>query len=187
MRKRRENTPISADDKEFFQSFYEANIKYIYYIAKSYTDSPSDCDDIVQDSLIRLLNNISKIRGLSRCASIKYIVLTIRSAFLDNEKRKHGVNSMYLDDDTLEMLIKADLLIANTMPDITTKLEVEKLKKSLSFRDWIVLEGKYVQGYSQEELAKMIGVSPDSIRMILCRAREKARIILQQDMKGGDE
>ena len=33
----------------------------------------------------------------------------------------------------------------------------------------------------------MIGVSPDSIRMILSRAKKKARKILRPDIEGGEE
>lgn len=186
MGRQKETKSISSDDKAFFHSFYEENRKYLYYIANNYAASVTDCDDIVQDTLVRLLKNISKLRSLNRCATAKYIVLTVRSAFLDSEKRKHGSNAIFLDDETLETLIKADILIADSIPDISARLEVQQLKAELPPRDWLVLEGKYVQGYSQEELADMIGVSPDSIRMILCRAREKARRILRKDLKGGD-
>ena len=187
MRKCKDHAPISPSDNVFFQHFYESNIKYMYYIARRYTQIPSDCEDIVQDALVRLIKNISKIKALNRCAIAQYIVLTIRSAFLDNEKSKHGSKVIFLDDNTLEALIKADILIAEGMPDISARLEVQQLKKELPPRDWLILEGKYILGYSHEELARMIGVNPDSIRMILCRARERARKILRQEQKGGDE
>lgn len=187
MRRQKETMPISYSDKAFFHSFYEENKKYLYYIASNYAASRADCDDIVQDTLVRLIRNISKLKELNRCATAKYIVLTVRSAFLDTEKRKHGSNAIFLNDETLEALIKADILIADSMPDISARLEVQRLKEELPPRDWLVLEGKYIQGYSQEELSRMIGVNPDSIRMILCRARERARKILWQEQKGGDE
>ena len=185
MKTSREHTPISLDDRKFFQDFYESNIKFMYYTAKNYASAPSDQEDIVQDALMRLMRNIPKLRELSPTAAAKYIVLTLRSAFLDNERRKHGGSPISLDDAALEALIRADLLIADSMPDLSARLEVEQLRRELPTRDWLVLEGKYVLGYSQEELAAQIGVSPDSIRMILCRAREKARKILRQEQKGG--
>lgn len=187
MRRSKEICPISISDKVFFQQFYEDNIRFMYYIARQYTSSQSDCEDIVQDATVRLLNNISTLRKINGCKTAKYIVLTIRTAFLDSEKRRHGDKTLFLDDDTLEALIKAEVLVANSMPDIATRIEVEQLKHSLPPRDWLVLEGKYILGYSQEELGRIIGVAPDSIRMILSRARENARNILQRDTKiGGD-
>lgn len=187
MRKPKEMTPISPDDQQFFLRFYEENSRFMYYIAGKYTTSQADCEDIVQEALLRLMRNISKLKGLNRCTTAKYIVLTIRSVFLDVEKDKKGSHSIFLDDNALETLIRADILITDGIPHLSARLEVEQLRKSLPPRDWLVLEGKYILGYTQEELGKMAGVSPDSIRMILCRARSKAREILRQDLKGGDE
>ena len=52
-------------------------------------------------------------------------------------------------------------------------------------RDWDILFGKYIMGYSDKELAVQRGCSQDSIRMALTRARRNARKLL--DEKGGDE
>ena len=187
MRTRKEIRPIAANDSAFFQEFYQDYKNFMFYIARKYAPSQADCEDIVQEAIIRLLNNISTLKKLNHSKTAKYIILTIRAAFLDIERRKHGDKAIFLNDETLETLIKADLLITDSMPDLSARLEVERLKKELPARDWLVLEGKYCLGYTQEELGQMIGVAPDSIRMILCRAKEKARKILQQDLKGGDE
>lgn len=178
MRKRKEIVPISSSDKIFFEQFYNSNKRFLFYTAKKYTHSHSECEDIVQETIVRLLNNISTLRELSGSKIHKYIVLTVRAAFLDLEKRKHGDLAIFLDDETLEALINAELTSPAHMPNIAAKMEVERLKEKLPSRDWIVLEGKYILGYSQDELGRLIGVAPDSIRMILCRSKERARKIL---------
>ena len=183
MRRRKDIVPITAEEKDLFLQFYESNKKFIYYIAGKYTSTQMDCEDLVQDSIVRLLKNISTIRQLGRCETAKYIVLTVRAAFIDNEKRRHHISTVYLDDEFLESLIKAERLIADDIPDIEARMDVELLKKALPPRDWLVLEGKYMLGYSQEELGSMLGVSPDSVRMILWRAKERARKILHQEIK----
>lgn len=187
MRGRKKTEPLSLDDKAFFHSFYEENKNFMFYIARKYASSQTDCEDIVQEASVRLINNIPSLRELSKNKIAKYIALTIRSVFMDNEKRKHGDKTIFLDDEMLEALIKAEVLIADGIPDISARMEVELLKQSLAPRDWIVLEGKYLLGYTQEELGPKLGVSPDSVRMILFRARENARKILQREVKvGGD-
>ena len=55
----------------------------------------------------------------------------------------------------------------------------------MGFREWILLEGKYILGYTHEELGALIGVAPNSVRMILCRAKEKARSILSNGRRRG--
>ena len=185
MRKRKKLIPLSLDDKDFFHSFYEEYKNFMFYIARKYVSSQEDCEDIVQEATIRLINNIPSLRELTKNKTAKYIALTIRSVFMDNEKRKHGDQTLLLNDETLEKLIKAEVMIADSMPDLSARLEVELLKQSLDPRDWMVLEGKYFMGYTQEELAPKLGVSPDSVRMVLSRARENARKILQREVKIG--
>lgn len=187
MRKSKAASPISTSDQAFFQKFYEDNKKFMYYIAGQYTSSQADREDIVQDAIVRLIKNISTLRKLDGCKIAKYIVLTIRAAFLDNERRKHGSITLFLDDATLEALIKAEVIISGNITDIDNRLEVDWLKQRLAPRDWLVLEGKYIMGYSSEELGRMLGVAPDSVRMILSRAKKNARNILQRDMRIGGE
>lgn len=157
----------------------------MFYAARKYASTQADCEDIVQDSVLRLMGNIPTLKQLNRAKTAKYIVLTVRTAFLDSEKRKHGEDAVYLDDAAIEALLKSDILTTDSMSGVSDRLEVARLRQSLSPRDWLVLEGKYIQGLSQEELAAQIGVSPDSVRMILSRAREKARKILSSDVEIG--
>lgn len=174
---RKEILPISLDDKRFFEELYEEYKNFMFYSARKYVSNQSECEDIVQDTLERLLRNISTIRELSGCGLRKYIVLTIRASYLDGEKRRQDI-PIYLDDATIEVLVKEEMIVPKDWYDFTSVFDVERLKRELPKRDWFVLEGKYIMGYSQTELGKMIGVSPNSIRMIICRARRKARQIL---------
>ena len=127
------------------------------------------------------MTNVSSLKGLSSGAAAKYIALTVRTAYLDWAKRKSRQQEIPTDHLVLEQLLEQDSLSAGS----PAAGELQALKDSLSSRDWLVLEGKYILGYSQEELGNLIGVTPDSIRMILHRARIKARNILLHD-KGGD-
>lgn len=171
-------SPISMDDKQFFEKVYEEYKNFMFYIARRYVNSQEECEDIVQDSVERLLRNVSILRDMPSCGLRKYIVLTIRASYLDSKKRSHGDIPIYLNDTAIEVLVKEDCISPGDWYDLSSLFDVERLKKELPKRDWFVLEGKYIMGYSQTELGKMIGVSPDSIRMIICRAKKKARQIL---------
>lgn len=175
---RRRLRPLSSQDKAFFQGFYETYKGFLFYAARQY--APDDCEDIVQDSIVRLMGNVDRLRELSPGSTAKYIALTVRSAYLDAEKRKSRQQEIPTENSILEVLIAQDPMPSG-QPSSAVLME---LKQSLSAKDWLLLEGKYIQGYSQEELGRLIGVSPDSIRMILHRARRKARTILLSDDGG---
>lgn len=178
MAARKEISPISLDDRQFFEEFYEEYKNFMFYSARQYVNSQTECEDIVQDAVERLLRNIATIREIPGCGLRKYIVLTVKASYLDSEKRRHGDIPIYLDDAVIEALVKEEIIAPKDWYDFSSVFDVERLKRELPKRDWFVLEGKYLMGYSQTELGKMIGVSPNSIRMIICRARRKARQIL---------
>lgn len=176
--------PLSSEDSVFFQEFYEENKGFLYYIARQYASC--ECDDLIQEALLRLMRSTERLRLLNRQQAAKYIALTVRSVYLDMLKKQTGSRTVSLDDPVLELLQSQASREQNPLTDeVALKLEVSELKASLDSRDWQVLEGKYILGYDQRELSRRIGVSPDSIRMILSRARKKARSILLSGEENG--
>lgn len=176
---KQQKLPISPDDKDFFQHFYEEYKGFLFYTASQYAQTPADCEDIVQDAVIRLMCNADSIRDLNKHKSAKYIALTVRSAYLDLLKRRHTNQEISLEESVIEALLEKDAALADSTADL--RIELIYLKQSLSAKEWMLLEGKYLMGYDQEELSKMLGISPDSVRMTLCRVRSKARSILLSD------
>ena len=176
---RQPKIPISPEDKVFFQSFYEEYKGFLYYIAAQYAPTNADCEDIVQDALVRLMCNIGSIRDLSKHKAAKYIALTVRSACLDFLRHRHNSHEVPLEESVIEALLEKEA--GWTDPAADLRMELLNLKQSLTPREWMLLEGKYILGYDQEELSGMLGISPDSVRMTLSRVRAKARTVLLPD------
>ena len=183
MRKKEPLLPQSPDDQAFFQNFYHEYRDLMLYAAKRYASTPEDCEDLVQDSLLRLMKNISTLRELSGCKIANYIVLTIRTQFIDQLRRKQSPATADLYGSMLEQCLNEDAWNTDTETDMLNRLEIQSVMERLPVTDRIVLEGWYIMGYSQEELAAQLGCKPDSIRMALSRARKKARALLDADGK----
>lgn len=171
--------PISPEDKAFFHSFYEEYKGFLFYMANQYASIETDCEDVVQDALVRLMCNTESIRNLNKQKTAKYIALTVRSAYLDLLKRRHGGLEIPLEESVMEAVLEKEAAWSD--PSAELRMELLNLKESLTPKEWMLLEAKYIQGFDQEELSRMIGVSPDSIRMTLSRVRAKARNILLSD------
>lgn len=186
MPKPKELVPVTPGDRTFFLEFYEQYKHFLYFLAGKYTTDPTRREDLVQDSLVRLLKNMESLKKLEGSRMHKYLAMTVRTAFLDSERIRNSLVTLSLEDETLELLMRADLL-GSCDPDVSARLDVEKLRKDLPYRDWLLLEGKYIMGYDQEELGQLLGITPDSVRMVLTRAREKARKILRRNESGGEE
>ena len=177
--------PILASDRAFIQQLYEEYKNLMLYTAAKYTDDPRDREDIVQEALCRLMKNISALRCVPCCNLKRYIVLTIRAVFLDMQKKRDAA-VLPLEDEMLEKVLCRELLREDGISKLSAKLDVLQLKRELPARDWVLLEGKYIQELPDTLLGQLVGVSAGSVRMLLSRARKQAReILLGSAEKGG--
>lgn len=173
------NIMLTPEDKEFFQRFYEDHIGLIAYFARRYSLGESDCDDLIQDVVLRLLRRIPSLRNIQGNPGkiAYYIRSTVQSAFIDHFWEDKNRINLSCPNEILDTIIE-ERLAAQRMPFDNSYWDVQLLKQKLPERDWLLLEGKHIIGYTDEELAKLYGCSKDSIRMALSRARKRARYIL---------
>jgi len=177
----------SPSEYEFFLKFYEEYKNLIYHIAKQYESQVCSADDLTHDVVLRLMNYIPNLMKISDSKNqiASYIALTVKSVCVDRVRACSAEPYVLLPTEMLEAIYEdtPDRLVA---PDLSSaQWDVELLKKRLPQRDWDMLSGKYIIGYSDKELAAHFGCSQDSIRMALTRARRHARKLLEAE--GGDQ
>ena len=80
----------SVDDRAFMTQVYEDFWRLMFSAASGYCNQPADREDLVQESLIRLIGHVDTLRTLSRSALASYIVVTVKNTCftkLAREKR----------------------------------------------------------------------------------------------------
>ena len=80
-----------ADDPreaEFMIWLYHEFKPLMFATAKKYVSNPQDCEDVVQDSLERLVKKISLLRQKERCVLACYVVLTVRNTSINHLKKQ---------------------------------------------------------------------------------------------------
>lgn len=175
MKKKSKLIPLTETEREFFTAFYESNKGFLLYISGKYYPSDQERDDLVQESLMRLLRNTHVLRRLNRGQSAKYIALTVKTVYLDMERRRCGSGSLLPCADALLVLQERE-----EEEQALNAQVIQKLKEELTMREWTALEGKYILGCSHEELGQMLDISADTMRSLVSRARKRARKILYE-------
>lgn len=186
MPKRQDSLGLS--DEKFFNEFYARNQRLIFYFAKRYTANSADREDLAHDVVIRLMNRVPSLRALEGHPGKEsyYICTTTQSAFIDRYRQDSKIKHIPYPEEMLDSLIE-ERLYAQRTPFDSVYWDVQLLKEKLPTRDWSLLEGKYIVGYSDEELSKFFKCSKDSIRMALSRARKKARkLIFESNSESGE-
>ena len=78
------NTYIDdPDDKSYMIWLYEEFHRLMFSTARKYTSNQTDCEDIVQNALVGLMQKISKLRQFDRCILTAYIVSTVSNAAIN--------------------------------------------------------------------------------------------------------
>lgn len=171
-----ENTSI--DDQSFFTTLYFKYESIMYSTARNYIyNHPQAAEDIVQDSVEKLIKKIPTLRTLNSCTLPAYIVYTVRNTALNYLRRESLKNSYFISEQ--------DTLFEFSDDDLDTNPESAYLRAEFSNETWkclselpekylILLKGKYVLSLDDRELAEIIGCKPSSVRMYLTRARRSA-------------
>lgn len=171
----------NPDDRRFMENLYLDFERLMFSTAQKYNLSLPDQRDVVQDSLEKLIKKVATLRPMKRCTLSCYIVYTIRSTSIDflRTQKRLASKSVSIDaQDYTELEATApsleDLIISGERQTL-----LPKLWPCLPEEDRILLEGKYLWGYTDAELAFQLNCQPNSIRMKLTRARRRALAYLE--------
>ncbi|MBR2889091.1 MAG: sigma-70 family RNA polymerase sigma factor [Oscillospiraceae bacterium] len=185
MQVRRKTVPLTPEDVVFFDRFFAANKSLMAHFAARVCFDASKHEDLVQDVAERLMRQIPTLRAIEDEPGkvAYYIYAATQSAFID----KYRVNSTESETMSHEDLgpLPDPMSLMHRAPLADAYWDVQQLRQKLAERDWQLLEGKYIIGYTDEELAQLCGIKHANIRMALSRAKKRAQRILFNAEKGG--
>jgi RNA polymerase sigma-70 factor (ECF subfamily) len=155
----------------------------MYSTALRYTSDKNDCEDIVQDSVEKLIQKVKKLRELPSCALPVYIVYTVRNTAIDFRKHmaiveQHCIELEGFDDDTL---MSSKLLPDEILLLTEKRANLIKIWPLISEQEQDVLYRKYILEQSDKELAVVLHCKKSSVRMYLTRTRRKARSLFEEN------
>lgn len=180
----------SPSDKEFIIQLYEEYHRLMFFVVKQYIPDFSIHEDIVQECLVNLIKKVETLKPMERCALSGYVVSTVRNTSINYLKHQGRIlkHQTLIEDDKEDEV----LAVGASMDELITLMEHKSKLKAiwpmLRQEEQILLEGKYILGYSDRELALQLKCKPDSIRMKLTRARRKAlKLLVEQEGESHDE
>jgi RNA polymerase sigma-70 factor, ECF subfamily len=148
---------LSAD----FSNLYETHYASVYCTALRITGNPADAEDVLQTVFLRYLNQGG--RQDAPCTPEAYFRRASANAALDLLRRRASHNETQLDETT------ADASIENTA------LLKERLRRAIAaidHDDAIIFLLRYVEGFSNGELAELFGQEKNNIAVRLHRIRQ---------------
>jgi RNA polymerase sigma-70 factor, ECF subfamily len=154
---------VARLDERGFASCYQHNSRALWSYLYRVTGKPSDADDLVQEAFCRLLQ--AEVGGLGD-EELRRYVFRIGSNLLADRWRRATQELSWLDRlrGTSESHVDPEY-------DDTVSREFAELKPRERALLWLA----YVEGESHEDIAKVLGLSRGSIKVLLSRARGRLR------------
>lgn len=175
--------PITENksDREFIEDIYTQYHRLMYKKIFEIVRDKWAVDDVLQELLIRLIGQVSKLRTLDQKQLLAYLVVAAqnraRNYIRDNQKHNalsidemSGITDSENDKESIEQrLIRK------------SELECfEKVWQQLDDKTRYILQGYYILEQPSRELAKELGLTEGSFRMALSRARKTAYEIMRK-------
>lgn len=171
------------------QELYERHKGIFYRVARARAADEAEVDDLISEALLRLFRHAETLRGLREWQQVDYIADTVQSVAGDfaRKRRSEARRLRGLEAEDLEL---PDLAPGPEEGYLEREARTARLRAlreallELGETDRTLLVGKYLNGESDEDLARRIGVRPASVRMKLTRARQRARALIQRKEAG---
>ncbi|MCX6247866.1 MAG: sigma-70 family RNA polymerase sigma factor [Bacteroidetes bacterium] len=146
----------------------------LFRLAKRLLNDPEEAQDIVQEAFIKLWNRretLNEYRSVEALA-----VVTTRNLCLDKLKAKkypaESIDRLKADIPDMGSDLEKDkelIALTDKIKEIIGTLP-EQMKTIMQLRD--------IEGYDFEEIAEVLGMNENTIRVNLSRARKKVREIM---------
>lgn len=158
--------PFSSSDN--FEEIYERNVETIYRICYIYLKNVQDTQDAVQDTFLKL---IEKNVTFASEEHEKYWLIKVSVNICKNMLSHWSRKNVEIE--------KADVMTVSKETDDIIE-EISKLPDKLK----IVIYLHYYDGYTSEEIGKILHITASGVRNRLQRAKAMLKAIIDEERKG---
>ena len=165
---------------------YEKYIGLMIHVARKMVGDPNLAEDIVSESVVKLLRYIDKIDSLACYQQRQYIVYIVKSTCIDYY-RKTGKDKVDTVDDWDTSIMSAEDNSLNPLDDLVSKEGYESLVTAILNLPDTLKEVTYlhlVHGHDHNEIAALLGISYDNSKMRLSRAKKIIKESIQTRLAG---
>lgn len=173
-------------DRTFMECLYEQYRRLMLSEIQKIIVEPWDAEDVMQTVIEKLIGKIALLRTLSKSHLTNYIITACRNtAFSLLRERKHA--PAYSFDESLDSL--GDILFFR-QNNVEENI-IQELDSDIVYQTWQqlpqevqeLLKAKYLLKQKDAEIAKALGIQPNSVRMALTRAKRtfKNRLLTMQE------
>ncbi len=164
-------------DREAFERLFDCHREVVMSMLTRLTGNTYDACDLMQETFIKAFLNISKYD--SRYRFSQWIVTIARNTFIDHLRHRDTRD----DSLTIDPTRTSDLAVDNPEEKIIIdeqRREIEHNIDALSRNYKKIIEMRYYQGLSYEEIAEELSIPVGTVKTRLFRAKERLNELINK-------
>lgn len=165
---------VLQGDQSLFAQLVERYRNYVFTLVLRFTDNREDAEEIAQDIFVKAYRSLADFRGVAKFSTWLYtIVRTSCISFL--RKKKMKIVSMDNDSGSGEWEDRESGLKADTIEQKSRHGMVNEAIRLLAPDDRQVITLFYQAEQSLEEIGRIMGLEPNTVKVKLHRARQRLK------------
>ena len=165
----------AEDDNNKFEFLYTTYRKLMFYVANRILNDEQLAEDAVHQTFLKILESFDKVEDVCCHKTKSYIVTIVRNTAINLYNRQRRNSSIAFEK--VEFCIAEEQIERTDDLDYLTKAV---MKLPVIYKDMLTL--KYVQEFSNAEIAQILGISEATVRKRLERARHKLEESLKKEI-----
>lgn len=161
----------TPEDKSKFEKIYGKYKDVMYYAAYGILGGQYEAEDAVSQTLFKLISHLEKIEDVDSKKTEAFIVTITEHTAIDcyRKRKRERLTEMH-DEEACSQYTE----------DFSEGNEVEDCINSLPVNYAVVLRMRYSQGFSDEEIAKILGITKENVRSRIMRGKRKLQKLLEE-------
>ena len=165
---------VLKGDRQYFSELVTRYQNYVFTLVLRYMENREDAEEISQDVFVKTYRSLADFRGDSKFSTWLYtIARTTCITFL--RKKKLETTSIDNENTLLQLENKESSFKANVVEQKSRTAMVNKAIQLLSPDDAQIITLFYKAEQSLEEIGKILGMEPNTIKVKLHRARQRLK------------
>ena len=176
---------LSEEEQLFFTDIYYKHHKRMLYTATQILGIDR-AEEAVHDVFLKLIAKFEKNKNIIGDKHAHFFVIVVRNHSLDILRRER-LNTISFEDD----LIDNDLLHSSAINPEDALLSNEALEKLAGLITKLtpgtrqILEYKYIEGFSNIEIAQMLNLTQTAVSSQVNRAKKRLKELLEREVDVG--
>ncbi len=168
------------DDRAFMTELFLSYNHLMYREIFQIVHNKWVTEDLIQDVLIKLIDQVKELRSKDRNRLVNYIISASRNRAKNYLRDQHPAFSFDDQIDCPDPLHNREQ-IEHRLIHTHDLDSLARVWPKLDKRSQYLLEGYYILEKTTAEMARDLGIKTDSVRMALVRARKAAYELLKEE------